>query len=279
MLSPSDKYYPACLHYAPKYKATLWVLILLADLEADRDDPRTVRPLKIIKEHFYDSAAHIYSLKDDHFPIPCLNGNIIYLDAYFNKGAVSRESLAAARFFSRHQRFDDGEYTVPASEYCSNKSCYGKHSCYWGIVKLFKGLSFIPESVRTDSMKDLLGNCVQYILLHNVCYRSHDKNRIMINKIDRLTFPNMYQSDFLEILWLLSREKIKSEKIYPALALLKSKRKTDGNWNLERKINNLITSIGKVNQPNQIISRRAAQVLDYYDSQDVLFSRHFSKIT
>ena len=38
----------------------------------------------------------------------------------------------------------------------------------------------------------------------------------MIKDIDNLTFPNMYKSDFLEILWLLKREKVQSEKLKPA---------------------------------------------------------------
>ena len=87
----------------------------------------------------------------------------------------------------------------------------------------------------------------------------------MINKIDKLTFPNMYKSDFLEILWLLKREKVQSKKIKSAIELLKGKKLLDGNWNLERKIHNMIISIGDVDKPNQFISKRATEVLEYYD--------------
>ncbi|MBK9013801.1 MAG: hypothetical protein IPM82_06785 [Saprospiraceae bacterium] len=84
VLSASDKYYPDYMHYAPKYTATRWTLILLADMGCDRNDQRIKKPLKEIQNHFFDPKFGIYSLKKDHFPIPCLNGNMIYLDCYFN---------------------------------------------------------------------------------------------------------------------------------------------------------------------------------------------------
>ena len=264
MLLESDKYYPNYLHYSPNFKATLWTLILLADMRHENSDIRIKTPLKTIQDHFYDSKHNIYSLKNDFFPIPCLNGNIIYLECYFN-GSISINSLKAIDFFCKHQRFDDGKYVTEKNKYCSNTSCYGKHTCYWGVVKLLKGLTFIPKKSRNSSIRKLLDNCIEFVLLHNVCFSSHHENKLIVKNIDKLTFPNMYKSDFLEILWLLKREGIKSENLCPAIDLLKSKRLSSGNWNLEKKINNMVASIGEINQPSQFVTRRAKEVLDYYE--------------
>lgn len=264
MLSESEKYYPDYLHYVPNFKSTLWTLILLADICHDKNDIRVRKPLKTIQDHFYDSKTGIYSLKNDHFPIPCLNGNIIYLECYFN-GSISEKSLKTIDFFCKYQRFDDGSYITEKNEYCSNKSCYGKHTCYWGIIKLFKGLSFIPKKSRNRSINELLDKCIKFILLHNVCFSSNHKDKIMIKHIDKLTFPNMYKSDFLEILWLLKRENIRSENLVSAIDLLKSKRMSCGNWNLERKVNNMVTSIGVINQANQFVTKRAKEVIGFYN--------------
>jgi len=267
MLSESDKYYPTYLHYVPNFKATLWTLILLADICYDKKDIRVRQPLKTIQDHFYDSKTRIYSLQKDHFPIPCLNGNIIYLENYFT-GSISGKSLNAIEFFSQYQRFDDGDYITEKNEYCTNKSCYGKHSCYWGIVKLLKGLSFIPKKSRNRSVNKLLDKCVNFILLHHVCFSSHHKNKIVIKNIDKLTFPNMYKSDFLEILWLLKRENVKSEKLKPVIDLLRSKCIPDGGWNLEKKVNNMVVSIGETNQPNHFVTKRAKEVLGFYNLEE-----------
>ncbi len=264
MLSESHKYYPNYLHYSPNFKSTLWTLILLADICHDKNDIRVRKPLKTIQDHFYDKNNKIFSLKNGHVPIPCLNGNIIYLESYFH-GSISEKSLKAIEFFYKYQRFDDGNYITEKNKYCTNISCYGQHTCYWGIVKLFKGLSFIPKKSRNRSINQLLDKCINFILLHNVCFSSHRKNKIMIKDIDKLTFPNMYKSDFLEILWLFKRENIRSENLNSAIDLLKSKRLSIGNWNLEKIVNNMTTNIGDINQPNQFVTKRAKEVLDFYN--------------
>lgn len=264
VLLPNHKYYPDYLHYVPNFRATLWTLILLADLGHFSGDPRVKRPLKEILKHFFDKKHGIFCLGKNHFPIPCLNGNMIYIDCYFN-GSPGKESRSALEFFRKYQRFDDGSYVDDKNEYCKNTSCYGKHSCYWGITKLMKGISFIPKELRTAETNELLSRCIQFVLLHEVCYSSHNKSTVLTKHIDKLTFPNMYKSDFLELLWLLKRENVTSHKLGSAINLLKLKQLPTGEWNLERKINNIASSIGGVNKPNHYISKRAEEVLKFYD--------------
>lgn len=264
VIPPTHKYYPDYLHYVPNYKASLWTLLLLADLKCDSTDPRIEKPLQIVKAHLFDKDYGIYTLKEDHFPIPCLNGNMLYLDAYFNNDP-DEKSKQVLDFFCKYQRFDDGQYETPKNEFCTNTSCYGKHTCYWGVVKLFKGISFIPEAYRSEEVLALRDRCINFILKHQVCYSSRSPEKIMINKLDLLTFPNMYKSDFLEILWLLKREKVRSEALDKAVELLKSKRNPNGEWELERKVSNLITSVGVVDKPNEFITERAKEVLAYYE--------------
>lgn len=265
LLVPTDKYYPDYQHYVPNFKASLWTLILLADLEIDRDEPRVKKALEVVKTQFYDSNYGIFTLKEDHFPIPCLNGNIIYIDSYFNKVPDSR-ILNALAFFHKYQRFDDGRYEEPKNRFCFNTSCYGKHTCYWGVVKLLKGISFIAPKDRNKEILELRDKCVDFILKHQVCYSSRNPENIMVSKIDQLTFPNMYKGDFLEILWVLKREQIRSDKLNNAIALLKSKQQEDSSWFLEREISNMVVGIGMLNHPNAYITKRANEVLGFYES-------------
>ena len=46
-------------------------------MEIAPDDARIKRPLAALKNQFFDKRAGIYSLQEDHFPIPCLNGNMV----------------------------------------------------------------------------------------------------------------------------------------------------------------------------------------------------------
>lgn len=260
------KKYPEFEHYTPKYKTTLWTLILLADIKHKRNEQRIKRPLKTISEHFYDKKERIFCLKRSHFPIPCLNGNMLYIHFYFgNKPNVKTENII--EFFNKYQRFDDGGYSTPRGyPYFANKSCYGNHTCFWGIVKLFKGLSFIPEQYRTESTDTLMKKCIDFILLHKVYFSSHNENKFLYPAMEKLTFPNMYHSDFLEILWLLKREKVKDPVLARAIDLLKSKMQSGKKWKLEKPVNNLITSIGSRDRINEFVTERAIEVLNYYDN-------------
>jgi hypothetical protein len=260
----NDKHYPELKYYTPKYKSTLWTLILLADIQCDSNNKNLRKPLNIISNHFLDKQLNIYSLGKTHFPIPCLSGNMLYLHSYFNFGEkIVIEHIID--FFAEYQRFDDGDFKTPSSfPYCSNKSCYGKHTCYWGIIKLFKGLSFIPKNERSKNAKKLIEKCIDFILLHEVCFSSHNNSNYLHTNIKHLTFPNMYKTDYLEILWLLKREKVKSVHLEKALNLLKSKMKPDSTWVIERPIKNLIIPVGNTNYGNELITRRAREVIDYY---------------
>ncbi|NPV56869.1 MAG: hypothetical protein HPY76_09420, partial [Anaerolineae bacterium] len=163
---------PEYVHYSPNYRSTLWTLVLLADLQAPPDLPQAHAALELITAHFWDAENGIFGFPNrSHFPIPCLNGNMLYLHGYFDNGD---ERLArTVDFFAAHQRFDDGDFRTPkAHPYCGNRSCYGAHTCFWGAAKLLKGLSFTPRERRTPAAQGLLERCIDFVLLHEVCFSS-----------------------------------------------------------------------------------------------------------
>lgn len=259
---------PELRNYLPKYMSTLWTMLYLAELKIPPGDARVSRSLKLLLDDFYDKRHGIFTLGRNHFPVPCLNGHLLYLNFYFQQPCTERIA-GVIDFFDIHQRFNDGDFKAPAghskapANYPFHKSCYGRHTCLWGITKLAKGLSFIPVRERTTNAKRLLNRCIDFILLHEVCFRSHDKERLIHPAIGNISFPSM-GSDFLEILWILARERIKHPKTERALDMLKSKMNGDGWWNLERPVPNLITSAGGKNHPNPFVTERAREVLAFY---------------
>lgn len=265
VLEPSDRNYPQFNYYVPNYKSTLWTLVLLADSLVDPDDERFKKPLQIISAHFYDKEHGIFSIGKSHFPIPCLNGNMVYLLSYFK--SKERDKLeSVVRFFEKYQRFDDGDFKTPTRfPYFSNKSCYGSHSCYWGIVKLLKGLVHIPVEERDRSSNELIKKCIDFILLHEVCFSSRTSTDYLHKRIQFLTFPNMYHSDFLEVLWILMKAEVRHIKMERAIELLKSKMNKDGNWSIEKKVGDLIVPFGRWGYDSQAIMARAREVLRFYE--------------
>ena len=255
---------PQYLYYSPNFKSTLWTLLLLADIKAPVDIPQIKPSIQLITERFYDPKYGIFRLPDMcRFPIPCLNGNMIYLHHYF-KTSYSETMDKTIGFFAAYQRFDDGNFKTPKSyPYCSNHFCYGKHTCYWGVTKLLKGISFIPKIQRTKEAQQLIDNCIDFVLYHEVCFSSRNRERFLHRDIGTLTFPNFYKSDFLEILWLLAREEVHDRKMSRSLELLRSKMKNGGFWELEKSMN-IIVSIGQKDCTNAFITERATEVLDHY---------------
>ena len=255
--------HPEYLYYTPKYKSTLWTLLLLADLKAPRGLPQVEKAMQLVTEQFYDPEHGVFRIPGmTHFPIPCLNGNMIYLHSYFGTSHMAPINDIIA-FFDQYQRFDDGGYKTPSDwPYLRNKSCYGNHTCYWGVVKLLKGISFIPKAERTGAAQRLIENCIEFVLLHEVCFSSHRRDELLHHDIDKLAFPNSWKSDFLEILWLLAREEVRDKRTSRALEMLRAKQK-DGCWALEKTFK-VIISTGPKNRANAFITERSKQVLDFY---------------
>jgi hypothetical protein len=253
--------YPQYADYAPAYRSTLWTLVLLADIQAPPDLPQVRPSLELVMERFYDPQYGIFRLAGmSHFPIPCLNGNMIYLQHYF--GMVDAEKLErTVAFFAEYQRFDEGDFKTPrAYPYNGNTSCYGKHTCYWGVTKLLKGISFIPRSQRSAAAQKLIERCTGFVLEHEVCFGSRHKDRLLHRDIGVLTFPNFYKSDFLEILWLLKREGVEDRRMQRAVELLRSRMKEGGTWEMEKTLNSIVPT-GQKGTPNPFITHRARQVL------------------
>ena len=255
---------PQYLYYSPNYRSTLWTLVLLADLQAPPDLPQARPALEWVCGQFYDSQHGIFRLpQESHFPIPCLNGNMLYLLHYFE---TARPEIVepTVSFFAAYQRFDDGGFKTPAAyPYGSNKSCYGSHTCYWGATKLLKGLSFIPGPRRSADARRLLEACIEFVLRHEVCFGSRHPERLLHRDSGLLAFPNFYKSDFLELLWLLAREGVRDRRLERALDLLRSRRSPDGGWAADKSLNTVV-STGQKGSPNPFLTERAGAVLAFY---------------
>jgi hypothetical protein len=257
---------PELADYLPKYSSTLWTLILLADLQAPPDEPRLQRAFEQMDAHFFDPAAGIYSLGRSHFPIPCLNGNMLYLHFYLRRPLTERVGRIL-EFFDIWQRFDDGGFRTPRTyPYLGNRSCYGSHTCYWGIAKLVKGISFIPAGQRPAAVQRLLENGIEFILSHEVCFRSREKEKFINPFVRDLTFPNLIHADFLELLWLLAREGVRDRRVDRAVELLRSRQRGEGKWMVERPNPQLIIRMDNKSSADTLITERARQVMRYYEA-------------
>ena len=161
---------------------------------------------------------------------------------------------------------DKGVFGISPDAYSNHEPspCINGHILY--ILGYF-GKGDIPEVISTvrhfTKYQRFDDGDFKFILLHKVCYSSHHPEQLIHKHIDELQFPGL---SFLEILHSLKRAGVRDRRMERVIQLLNSKRNPDGSWNLERPLSNSIVPFAKKGCPNEIVTERALEVLDAYNS-------------
>jgi hypothetical protein len=256
----------AAFGYLPKYKATTWRLLMLAQLGADPDHPLVKKICRYVLDHCYSEEHRSFCYRNphtgQHFLAPCFAGNMVW--ALCQLGLQQQAKvIVARRTLIRYARYDDGDFQTPTTwPYCGRRDrCYGSHSCYAGSLKALKAAATIPPEHRDKETKDFIQRGIDFFLLHRVYKASRHPGKLLNFRVDKLTFPNMIYPDFLEILEVLVDLGVRDERMKDAIELLKSKQLSNGRWPLEKEIANLPTTFGKKGQENKWVTQRALRVL------------------
>jgi len=264
---------PEDFYARSKYKGTVWNFIIMALLGADENDPRIKNTCEFILKNSQDPTrggfAHCRTAKGTGAPgmvIPCLTGNMIWslikFD-YLNDPRVQK----GIEWITKYQRFDDGEYIDLPSDwpYKAHKACFSKHSCHMGVVKNLKALAEIPENKRNTQVNKTIKKGVDYLLLHHIYKKSHNLDKVSKPGWLRLRFPHMYQDDILEILDILTKLKIRDDRMQDAVDIIISKQNEQGRWILEDTFNGrFITNIETKGKPSKWITLNAMKMLKKY---------------
>jgi hypothetical protein len=172
----------------------------------------------------------------------------------------------ALDWITTYQRFDDAEGDAPTGwPYDRFEMCWGRHTCHMGAVKALKALAEVPPERRTPAMQATIGAGAEYLLRHHIFKRSHDLAKVSKPGWKRFGFPLMYQTDVLEILWILGRldpAYLRDERAREALDLVASKADAQGRWKLEQTFNDrFVVPIEAKGEPSRWVTLRALEVL------------------
>jgi len=247
--------------YLPKYRGTIWQLILFAELGANSKDRRVHKTCEYVLNRCYTEKG-LFTILGADYLAPCFHGNMVY--AFLKLGYADDERVRKAlRVLVRHQRFDDGDFKTPKDwPFLGRKDrCSGAHSCYAGCSKGLKAVSTLPKNEWNDEVRDYAKRGSDYFLIHHVYKSSHDPSKLLHSQIDRITFPNFIYSDFLEILDILLDLGIKDVRTNDAVELLKSKRKENGRWLLERDVSSMHVKIETKGRESKWATYRALNAL------------------
>ena len=233
--------------YTAKYKGTVWQLIILAELGADSENEQIRKACEFILDNSQERESGGFSFRygkkgggTRSTVIPCLTGNMLWSlirFGYLDDPRVRR----GIDWITTYQRFDDGVKTAPEGwTYDKWEMCWGKHSCFMGVVKTLKALSEIPAGERSEAVRNTIDQGVEFLLLHNIHKRSHALDRVSKPGWLRFGFPLMYQTDMLEILGILTELGYRDNRMEEAMDLVASKQNGNGRWKLDSTFNCLL---------------------------------------
>jgi hypothetical protein len=197
--------------YSPKYRATVWSIIFLDQLGADRRDPRVRRGCGYVLDHSQASSGGFAASGrlDDRPPPPssvvhCLNGNL--LRALLGFGWLEDERVRAAVDWQARSitgegfdRYYASGTTGPGFACAVN----GGLACGWGAVKAMRGLARVPRRLRAPHVRRAVEQGVGFLLSCDPAEANYPTDSKVSSSWFRLGFPSGYVADVLQNLEVL----------------------------------------------------------------------------
>jgi hypothetical protein len=247
-------YKSALVGYSPKHRATTWQAEFLAQAGVKGTDPRIRALGEYILENSFSDGLGAFGWREDLKTgsrlerIPCFIGNMVHALCTFGFGDDPRVR-SSFEFLTRHQRFDDGGYK-PQKEwphFGRQDRCWGGHTCYWGVTKLLRAMTVVPESYWTEEAQEVKRKGVEFVLLHRLMWSSRNPSRPMItgrNDPRILKAPLDYQDDVISIATTMLRLGVDDPAIDETIDFVLSKRNERDRWLLEATPSNMYTTWG-----------------------------------
>jgi len=265
---------PDDFYIRSKYRGTVWQLIVLAELGADASDERVRKACDFVLENSQDreSGGFAYvrsgSRGGRHDAVlPCLTGNMVWSLirlGYLDDARVER----GIDWIVKYQRFDDGDgLAMKGWPYDRHVDCWGNHVCHMGVVKTLKALAEVPSNKRTQNVRETIEKGAEYMLVHRIYKRSHNLSEVSKPEWLRFGFPNMWNTDVLEVIGILTKLGCRDERMRDAIDLVLSKQDSEGRWKLEKTFNGrFLVSIEQRGEPSKWITLNALNVVKQFCS-------------
>ncbi len=259
--------------YSPKYRATVWAIILLGQLGAQvAEDERIRQGCRYLLEHTLAEGGKFSYNGAPGGTIDCLQGNLCLalmelgcadarLEAAFDWMArtVTGEGIASNKDQQAEQRFY--VYKCGPVFACGAN---GKLPCAWGAVKVVLALGKLPAEKRTPQLERALQQGVDFLL--GIDPATADYPTRLGDKPSRswwkFGFPVYYVADILQNVEALAAAGYGQDpRLANALELIRSQQDENGRWALEYDYTGWLVKFGEKKQPNKWVTLRALRVL------------------
>ena len=260
--------------YNPKYRSTVWSVIMLAQLGASIAlDQRIERACRHLCDHALSDQGQFNISGTPSTTADCLQGNLCaaMLDLGYNDPRLEKAFEWMARSVT-------GEGIAPpedkkaALRYYSGKCGPGflcgannKLPCAWGAVKVMLAFGKLPHGQRTPYIERAIQQGVDFLLgvdPAGAAYPTGWSDKPSGNWW-KFGFPVFYVTDLLQNVEALVRLGYgKDPRLVRAIDMIRQKQDQDGRWALEYDYTGKTwVDFGKKKQPNKWVTLRAAWVL------------------
>jgi hypothetical protein len=260
--------------YLPKYRSTVWAVILLAQLGASaRQDERVARACAYLLDHTLTPSGQFSVNGAPSGTIDCLQGNLCW--SLIEMGCDDPRLELAYEWMARSVT---GEGVALSSDHRAALRYYAgkcgplfacgannRLACAWGATKVMLAFSVWPEDRRTALIREAIEQGVGFLLGTDPAdanYPSGWSDKPSGNWW-KFGFPVFYVTDVLQILEALVRLGYgRNPRLENALKIVREKQDEQGRWALEYDYaGKTWVNFGAKKKPNKWVSLRALRVL------------------
>lgn len=260
--------------YNPKYRSTVWAIILLAELGARiEEDERIGRACAYLLDHALAAGGQFTASGAPSGTVDCLQGNLCW--ALLELGC---DDPRLERAFEWMARSTTGEGVAPLGEknaplrYYAGKcgpifACgsNNKLPCAWGGVKVMLAFSRLSVEKHTPLIRSAIEQGIEFLLGVDPATAAYPSG--YSSKPSRswwkFGFPVFYVTDILQIVEALTALGHGADpRLANALALIRSKQDDQGRWALDYNYaGKTWVDFGAPKQPNPWVTLRALRAL------------------
>jgi hypothetical protein len=262
--------------YGPKYKSTVWALILLAQLGASvKEDKRIKQACRYYLDHALSPGGQISAMTNNSpsGTADCIQGNMLWslMELGYNDPRMDSAYEWMARTVT-------GEGVAPMKEkhalvrYFAGKcgptfacGANNKLPCAWGGVKVMMAFSKLPAKKRTPLIQKAIQHGVDFIFGTDpatAAYPTGYADKPSGNWW-KFGFPVFYVTDLLQLAEVMVGLGYgKDKRLTSTLDIIREKQNEHGQWLMEYDYTGKTwLDFGEKKQPSEWVTLRALKVL------------------
>jgi hypothetical protein len=261
--------------YNPKYRSTVWSMILLAQLGASAsEDPRVAQACKYALDHMAEGGQFTSTTSGaPSGTIDCLQGNLLW-----SLMELGYEDPRMDKAFEWMARTVTGEGIAPMEEKDAPVRYYAykcgpvfacgvnnKLPCAWGGVKVMMAFGKLPVRQRTPLIKKAIQQGKDFFFSIDPATaqfptRAGEKPS---RNWWKFGFPLFYITDLLQLAEaMIGTGHGNDSRLSNTLSIIRDKQDNEGRWPLEYDYTGKTwIDFGKKKQPNKWVTLRALRVL------------------